>query len=93
MVINKLIVNMKREVEGSSPLSVTLLLSLTPLHRVLSLVCPELTSASPRSPCLPTLFTLLYHFHLPDFLQPACFSACLLFVLPLLFCGRTGELD
>jgi hypothetical protein len=46
----------KREVEGSSPLSlvVTLLLSLTPLHRVLSLVCPELTLASPRSPCLPT---------------------------------------
>ncbi len=40
---------MKREVEveGSSTLSlvVTLLLSLTPLHRVLSLVCPELTLA------------------------------------------------
>ena len=27
----------------------------TPLHRVLSLVCPELTLASPRSPCLPTI--------------------------------------
>ncbi len=54
--MNKLIVNVKREVEGSSPLSlvVTLLLSLTPLHRVLSLVCPELTLAPPRSPCLPT---------------------------------------
>ena len=51
---------MKREVEGSSPLSlvVTLLLSLTPLHRVLSLVCPELTLASPRSPCLPTNLAL-----------------------------------
>jgi hypothetical protein len=39
IVINKLIVNVKREVEGSSPLSlvVTLLLSLTPLHCVLML--------------------------------------------------------
>ena len=26
-------------------------------------------------------FTFLYHFHLPDFLQPACFSACLLLFL------------
>ncbi len=37
----------------------------------------------PPGSCHP-LFTFPYPFHLPDFLQPACFSACLLFVLPLL---------
>jgi hypothetical protein len=32
--------------------------------------------SSPPGSCHP-LFTFLYPFHLPDFLQPACFSACL----------------
>ncbi len=38
----------------------------------------------PPGSCHP-LFTFPYPFHLPDFLQPACFSACLLLfsVLPL----------
>jgi hypothetical protein len=45
----------------------------------------------PPGSCHP-LFTLLYPFHLPDFLQPACFSACFFFCtsccLPLLpLCG------
>ncbi len=38
-----------------------------------------------------SLFTLL--FHLPDLHQPASLSACLLSVLPLFLCRRTGELD
>ena len=37
----------------------------------------------PPGSCHP-LFTFPYPYHLPDLLQPACFSACLLFVLPLL---------
>jgi hypothetical protein len=37
----------------------------------------------PPGSCHP-LFTFPYPFHLPDLLQPACFSACLFSVLPLL---------
>ncbi len=44
---------------------------------------PKFFYSSPPGSCHP-LFTFPYPFHLPDFLQPACFSACLLFVLPLL---------
>ncbi len=47
-------------------------------------VSPKFLLLPPGS-CHP-LFTFPYPFHLPDFLflQPACFSACLLSVLPLL---------
>jgi hypothetical protein len=57
MLLNKLMIKMKLEVEGSSPLSsvLTLLLYLSTLfHRVSSLVYPALILVSPRSPCLPT---------------------------------------
>ena len=53
-------------------------------------------SLLPPGSCDP-LFTFLYPFHLPDLLQPACFSACLrlFFLWPLLpliagWVGRTG---
>ncbi len=66
--------------------------SFISLYCLLSTVAP-----APIKSFFPTFHFLvpfsLFTFHLPDFLQPACFSACLLFVLPLLFCGRTGELD
>ncbi len=63
---------------------------------------PKFFYSSPAGSCHP-LFTFPYPFHLPDFLQPACFSACLLFVLPLLsvvvrvswtdaLCGRSFAL-
>ncbi len=50
-----------------------------------------LTPPPPPGSCHP-LFTFPYPFHLPDLLQPACFSACLLSVWPLLSL-RLGELD
>jgi hypothetical protein len=37
---------------------------------------PNVFHLSPPGSCHP-LFTFLYPFHLPDLLQPACFSACL----------------
>jgi hypothetical protein len=51
---------MKLKVEGSSPLSSVLALLLylsTLFHRVYSLVCPVLILVSPRSPCLPTVWS------------------------------------
>jgi hypothetical protein len=45
----------------------------------------------PPGSCHPR-FTFPYPFHLPDLLQPACFSACLLSVWPLLPL-LLGELD
>ncbi len=52
-----------------------------PLDRQKNFFLPPLGS------CLPFLF-LLYPFHLPDLLQPACFSACLLLLrVSLCPCG------
>jgi hypothetical protein len=63
---------------------------------------PKFFYSSPHGSCHP-LFSFLYLFHLPDFLQPACFSACLLSLWPLLSlyagwvgltgcCGRSAAL-
>ena len=56
---------------------------LLPSHQSFFVFFTQVFYSSPHESCHP-FFTFLYPFHLPDLLQPACFSACLLSVLPLL---------
>ncbi len=59
---------------------------------------PKFFYSPPPGSCHP-LFTLLYPFHLPDFLQPACFLLLCLFALCVVAsvapvrCAVLGELD
>ena len=56
---------------------------LLPSHQSFFVFFTQVFYSSPPESCHP-FFTFLYPFHLPDLLQPAFFSACLLSVLPLL---------